>query len=83
VTLEGEGRLNLLYYDEIYTFTFPVVYARGILWGTLVMELAGDICVKCEQSGYRTDIEFKVKVRLCLLQTEYQLQIQWMATQKQ
>lgn len=62
VTLEGEGRLHLLNYDEIYTFTFPVVYARGILWGTLVMELGGNIYVKCDTSGYRSDIEFKVKV---------------------
>ena len=61
VTLEGEGRLHLLNYDEVYTFTFPVVYARGLLWGTLAMELGGNIYIKCDTTGYRSDIEFKVR----------------------
>eukprot|EP01087_Luapelamoeba_hula_P016150 TRINITY_DN493_c0_g1_i1.p1 TRINITY_DN493_c0_g1~~TRINITY_DN493_c0_g1_i1.p1 ORF type:complete len:431 (+),score=82.73 TRINITY_DN493_c0_g1_i1:239-1531(+) len=61
VALEGEGKLHLLEYDEVYTFTFPTVYARGILWGTLLMELSGEIYIKCEKTGYRTDIDFKTK----------------------
>jgi len=61
VALEGEGVLHLLNYDEVYTFTFPTVYARGILWGTLLMELGGEIYIKCEKTGYRTDMDFKTK----------------------
>jgi len=61
VDLEGEARLYLLEYDEIYYFTFPTAYARGLLWGTLCMELGGNIYVRCDKSGYRSDIEFKTK----------------------
>lgn len=41
----------------------PNMYARGILFGKMVIEL-GDICTaKCEKLGMMADIEFKTKVR--------------------
>ena len=35
----------------------------GILIGTLTMELGGVITINCEKTGYKAEIEFKLKVR--------------------
>lgn len=47
----------------------PNMYARGILFGKMVIEL-GDTCTaKCEKLGMNADIEFRTKVNhplLCL-----------------
>lgn len=41
------------------------MYARGILFGKMVLEL-GDTCVaKNEKLGLYCDLEFKTKVRAC------------------
>ena len=40
----------------------PNMYARGILFGKMVIEL-GDTCTaKCEKMGMTADIEFRTKV---------------------
>ena len=36
----------------------------GILIGTLTMELGGVVTINCEKTGYKAEIEFKLKVRL-------------------
>jgi len=59
--MEGTSWLKLLNYDEEYEMNFPNVYARGIIIGSLLMETGGNVSIKCEKSGYVTDIEFKVK----------------------
>ena len=42
----------------------PNMYARGILFGKMVIEL-GDTCTaRCEKLGMAADIEFKTKVHL-------------------
>ena len=44
----------------------PNMYARGILFGKMVIEL-GDTCTaRCEKLGMTADIEFKTKVLLDL-----------------
>lgn len=41
----------------------PNMYARGILWGKMVLEL-GDACTaRNEKNGYYADLQFKTKVR--------------------
>ena len=46
-----------------YIVSMPNMYARGILWGKMVLEL-GDTCTaKNEKLGLSADIEFKTKVR--------------------
>eukprot|EP01087_Luapelamoeba_hula_P016259 TRINITY_DN499_c0_g1_i2.p1 TRINITY_DN499_c0_g1~~TRINITY_DN499_c0_g1_i2.p1 ORF type:complete len:385 (-),score=80.36 TRINITY_DN499_c0_g1_i2:134-1288(-) len=59
--LDGHATIYMLNYDETYVLTFPTAYARGILWGTLLMELGGNVSIKCEQSEMRSEIEFKTK----------------------
>lgn len=45
----------------------PNMYARGILFGKMVLEL-GDTCIaKNEKNELYCDLEFKTKVRLDLL----------------
>ena len=57
--------LNLYTHAE-YVITMPNMYARGILFGKMVLEL-GDTCMaKNEKNGLYCDLEFKTKVRLSL-----------------
>ena len=50
-----------------YVITMPNMYARGILFGKMVLEL-GDTCIaKNEKNGLYCDLEFKTKVRLHFL----------------
>ena len=45
-----------------YVITMPNMYARGILFGKMVLEL-GDTCTaKNEKNGLTCDLEFKTKV---------------------
>ena len=47
-----------------YVITMPNMYARGILFGKMILEL-GDTCIaKNEKNGLYCDLEFKTKVRL-------------------
>jgi len=46
-----------------YIITMPNMYARGILFGKMVLEL-GDTCIaKNEKHGLYCDLDFKTKVR--------------------
>eukprot|EP01114_Cavostelium_apophysatum_P008315 TRINITY_DN2071_c0_g1_i2.p1 TRINITY_DN2071_c0_g1~~TRINITY_DN2071_c0_g1_i2.p1 ORF type:complete len:1089 (+),score=358.13 TRINITY_DN2071_c0_g1_i2:115-3381(+) len=59
--LDGFCTLYLLPFDEEYEITFPSAYAKGFLFGTLLMELAGSVTIICKNTGLRADIEFKQK----------------------
>lgn len=47
---------------EDYTMTIPYAHCKGILMGTLSMELGGKVNIICEKTGYHTELEFKLKV---------------------
>lgn len=59
----GEGRsfVHLMDHQETYIVTWPNVYARGILFGSLVMELGGKVSIECPETQYVCEIEFKTK----------------------
>ncbi|XP_053682523.1 oxysterol-binding protein-related protein 8 isoform X2 [Sabethes cyaneus] len=59
--LEGVATLTLLPRGECYTLTVPYAHCKGILMGTLSMELGGKISIECENTGYKTELEFKLK----------------------
>ncbi len=59
--LEGTASLTLLPRGETYTLTIPYAHCKGILMGTLSMELGGKIAIECENTGYKADVEFKLK----------------------
>jgi len=59
--LDGSCTLYVLPYGEEYIITFPSAYAKGFLFGTLTMELAGIVGIHCKKSGYYSEIDFKSK----------------------
>ncbi|RWS31600.1 Oxysterol-binding protein-related protein 8-like protein [Leptotrombidium deliense] len=59
--LEGTARLTLLTRGEDYTITMPYAHCKGILMGTLTLELGGKVEIRCEKTGYHTELEFKLK----------------------
>ncbi|XP_076386413.1 oxysterol-binding protein-related protein 8 isoform X5 [Megachile rotundata] len=59
--LDGVAILTMLPRGEDYTMTIPYAHCKGILMGTLSMELGGKIHIKCEKTGYHTELEFKLK----------------------
>lgn len=62
-TMEGENRVTLLGRPEDgeYVISMPNMYARGILWGKMVLEL-GDSCTATNKNnGLTADIGFKTK----------------------
>lgn len=62
--LEGQANLTLLPRGEAYVMTMPYAHCKGILMGTLSMELGGTVSIICEKTGYFCEIEFKLKVIL-------------------
>lgn len=59
--LDGTATLTLLPRGESYTLTIPYAHCKGILMGTLSMELGGKVAIECENTGYTADVEFKLK----------------------
>lgn len=54
--------LTLLPRGEDYVMNMPYAHCKGILMGTLTMELGGKVTIECEKTGYRTELEFKLRV---------------------
>ncbi|XP_014208693.1 oxysterol-binding protein-related protein 8 isoform X2 [Copidosoma floridanum] len=59
--LDGTAVLTMLPRGEDYTMTIPYAHCKGILMGTLSMELGGKINIVCEKTGYNCELEFKLK----------------------
>lgn len=53
--------MTLLPRGEVYKLSTPYAHCKGILMGTLSMELGGKINIECENTGYKTELEFKLK----------------------
>lgn len=59
--LEGTAKLTFLKRGEDYFITMPYAHCKGILIGTLTMEMGGKVSLTCPKTGYRCDLEFKLK----------------------
>ncbi|XP_075456323.1 oxysterol-binding protein-related protein 8 isoform X1 [Ascaphus truei] len=59
--LEGDGRLTFLNRGEDYAMTMPYAHCKGILYGTMTLELGGNVTIACEKTGYSAILEFKLK----------------------
>ena len=60
----GEVRtVNLLVScpPQEYVMTMPYAHCKGILMGTMTMELGGKVQIQCEKTGYNTELEFKLR----------------------
>jgi len=59
--LDGTATLSFLPRGEDYTLTMPYAHCKGILMGTLTMELGGKVKIECAKTGYSTELEFKLR----------------------
>ncbi|KAJ2382276.1 Oxysterol-binding protein OBPa [Coemansia sp. RSA 2603] len=60
--LEGYAKIHFNKWgNEEYLVTYPNMYARGILFGKMVLELGETSTVTCEQSDLMFEVEFKTK----------------------
>nr|XP_034838979.1 oxysterol-binding protein-related protein 8 isoform X2 [Maniola hyperantus] len=59
--LEGCARIHFLNWGETYITTAPYAHCKGIVIGTLSMELGGKVHVMCQETGYQADVEFKLR----------------------
>ena len=61
--MNGETRMYFLNHpgDE-YILTYPNIYARGLLFGTMFLEIGDNSTIKCESSDLIAEVNFLVKV---------------------
>ncbi|XP_077284172.1 oxysterol-binding protein-related protein 8 [Arctopsyche grandis] len=59
--LDGAARITLLPLRETYVATSPYAHCKGLLMGTLSMELGGRVTINCPSTSYSADIEFRLK----------------------
>ncbi|XP_042528510.1 oxysterol-binding protein-related protein 5 [Dipodomys spectabilis] len=59
--LDGKATLTLLQRGEEYTLTMPYAHCRGILYGTMSLELGGKVSITCEKNSLQAELEFKLK----------------------
>ncbi|XP_045526828.1 oxysterol-binding protein-related protein 8 isoform X5 [Pieris brassicae] len=59
--LEGCARIHLLNWGETYITTAPYAHCKGIVIGTLSMELGGKVHIICQETGFQADVEFKLR----------------------
>lgn len=59
--LDGKARLLFLSRDEEYVITMPYAHCKGIIYGTMTLELGGKVTIECEKTKCLTELEFKLK----------------------
>ncbi|XP_004393846.1 PREDICTED: oxysterol-binding protein-related protein 5 isoform X2 [Odobenus rosmarus divergens] len=59
--LDGKATLTFLNLAEDYTLTMPYAHCKGILYGTMTMELGGRVTIECEKTNFQAELEFKLK----------------------
>ncbi|XP_053305359.1 oxysterol-binding protein-related protein 5 [Spea bombifrons] len=59
--LDGRARLTFLTREEEYIITMPYAHCKGLLYGTMTMELGGKVTIDCQKTGHSTELEFKLK----------------------
>ncbi|OMH83318.1 Oxysterol-binding protein-like protein [Zancudomyces culisetae] len=61
VVLNGLTKVYLEKWDERYELSYPNMYARGIFFGKMILEIGGKSYFKCEKSDLIFEVDFKVK----------------------
>ena len=54
-------QVTLLSRGEDYVITMPYAHCKGLILGTLTMELGGTVTIVCERTSYACELEFKLK----------------------
>ena len=58
--LDGKARLHLNKRGETYTLTMPYANCRGILLGSLCLELGGKVEIECAETNCKCELDFKI-----------------------
>ncbi|KAI9024897.1 hypothetical protein CLU79DRAFT_745312 [Phycomyces nitens] len=59
---EGDSYIEFAHlHNERYDFTMPNMYARGILFGKMVLELGDNCVLRCRTSDLTCELDFKTK----------------------
>ncbi|XP_037373293.1 oxysterol-binding protein-related protein 5 isoform X2 [Talpa occidentalis] len=59
--LDGKATLTFPGLGEEYSLTMPYAHCKGILYGTMTMELGGTVTIECRKSSLQAELEFKLK----------------------
>ncbi|XP_036076904.1 oxysterol-binding protein-related protein 5 isoform X3 [Rousettus aegyptiacus] len=59
--LDGKATLTFLSRGEEYTLNMPYAHCKGILYGTMTMELGGRVTIASKQNNLQAELEFKLK----------------------
>uniref|UniRef100_A0A8C5YUQ2 Oxysterol-binding protein n=1 Tax=Marmota marmota marmota TaxID=9994 RepID=A0A8C5YUQ2_MARMA len=59
--LDGKATLTFLDRAEDYILTMPYAHCRGILYGTMTLELGGSVTIACEKNDLQAELDFKLK----------------------
>ncbi|XP_077567278.1 oxysterol-binding protein-related protein 5 isoform X2 [Stigmatopora nigra] len=59
--LDGKARLLFPSRDEEYVITMPYAHCKGLLYGTMTLELGGKVTICCHKTKCFTELEFKLK----------------------
>ncbi|XP_068254369.1 oxysterol-binding protein-related protein 5 isoform X1 [Nyctibius grandis] len=59
--LDGKAKLMFLNREEEYIITMPYAHCKGLLYGTMTMELGGKVTIDCKKTNHRAELEFKLK----------------------
>uniref|UniRef100_A0A2K5Q1D7 Oxysterol-binding protein n=1 Tax=Cebus imitator TaxID=2715852 RepID=A0A2K5Q1D7_CEBIM len=59
--LDGKATLTFLNRAEDYTLTMPYAHCKGLLYGTMTLELGGKVTIECAKNNFQAELEFKLK----------------------
>ena len=59
--LTGVNHIKLIKYNEDYTWSFPPTKASGFFVGPFMMEMGGEVQIKCEKNPFVGNVNFKVR----------------------
>jgi len=59
--MAGNAKITLLTRGENYLVTLPYAHCKGLILGTLTMELGGTVKITCDRTSYAAELEFKLK----------------------
>lgn len=58
--LDGKAKLYSNRWNETYTLTMPYANCRGVVIGTLTLELGGKVEIQCVETGCKCELDFKL-----------------------
>ncbi len=61
--MQGSTTITFTDRNEDYVIAMPNIYARGIILGTMYMEIGDNASVRCDKLDLIAELKFDTKVR--------------------